>query len=399
MDSDLQKQIKTLPREILYLLTAEKAVDLSVMLSERYRFNQDQIGAFANLIAKLYLKELRLSDLFTQVKIIFTLDEPTTKALCRDIAGFKLLVVSDWLGEDVANYIRSLGGDINEYSFENQELRRLAAAEMAIDDATSAEPELASIVATDDELDDPVEESDDDAVDETEALSDAETELVDSETFDSQFVAILSDQLTELLSTDDNLFIQEFNGRIIGILGADPDMKNELINALMKNQSRLSGESIVLDGRQVEPTVSNWIKYYITSKGSSMIDSVALSDFLVNSSNARFLNNNEKLMLSRLLQLYSNIKFFPDSLVGDNPDNWIVMPLSNEANHEFIKLVETPEMTPVLESHPLETTKPVINKGLDTGKLNSLRQLAASYAVGSLERLALEEEIKRLSAI
>jgi hypothetical protein len=375
MNNALYQKVRALPAQQLYLLTCEKAIDLSVALTERYQLNAEQIGALSDLTARIYLKELRLADLYTEIKRLFPSDEAMSKRLTCDLAGFKLLAIESWLAEDVSNYIRSLGADPSDYHFETEELKRLAAAELSADELAKAEPVFEPLPVADDPEDG--SESDD--------LSESSDAEIDPAELAMQFRDIIDKDLMELLNTNDNLFVAEFNWRLIKLLTEDESLHNDLINKLINSPKRLSDETIVLEGRQVEATVSNWIKSYIATKGSSMIDTITLSDFLVNATNARFLNEVEKRRLSRLLKFYSNIKYFPDSLVGEDPLAWELLPLSNDPDD-----IITPSTQSNRNQSPLDANQP-------DDKLAELKSLTRKYAEGSLERMVIDEEIKRLS--
>jgi len=392
MIDETKKKIKNLPPEVFYILTAEKAADLGVMITDRYDLNGDQVALMTDLIEKIYVKDLRLADLYTQIKSSFGFDDAKTRLLTCDIAGFRLLPVSDWLGEDVANFIRSLGGNADGYLFENEELKRLAAADLATDTLIWQEPvELPAlvddqeIVATDDQDDD-----DDD---------DVEVELTPEESIE-QYKQMIANNLYDLLLISDHLFIQQFNYRLIGLLVDHIELKNDLIVILMNNQLKIGTETIVLDGRQLQPTIENWIRFFISQKGSELFDAVTLSDFLINSTSAKFLSVNDKELLSRLLQLYRNIKFFPDSLVGDNPDAWEILTYVGDQDYKFIT-VKNSQVAMVETTQPEASIKKEVKAELtvDPLKLESLRRLSDKYPDGSLERLAVEEEIKRLTGV
>jgi len=126
-------------------------------------------------------------------------------------------------------------------------------------------------------------------------------------------------------------------------------------------------------------TVANWIKYFIATKGSDAFDNISLSSFLVQSPNAKVLNEKEKTRLRKLLTLYRNLKFFPDSMPNKTGDGWEIIPtqIADDVQRET-KVVKEKEVS--------ESEK----------KVQDLRLVLAKYPEGSLARRAVEEEIKRL---
>jgi hypothetical protein len=107
-----------------------------------------------------------------------------------------------------------------------------------------------------------------------------------------------------------------------------------------------------------------------------------------------------------LLLLYRNLKFFPDSLVGDEPDKWEILTNVGEVNYRVIEQ-STPEAYPpgagkVTDvKSAVDVVEPAVVKSfvVDSAKLNALKALGDKYPAGSLERLAIDEEIKRLTTL
>lgn len=391
MADDIKKKIRELPQEVFYLLTADKAVDLNLELAEKYGLNGIQISAMVDLVEKTYVKELRLSDLYTQAKAAFAFDEAKLRQFICDLAGYKFLPIVDWLGEDVANYIRSLGGDAATYATENADLKRLAAGDLAADTLLWQEPDL------------PLLEVTNDVVEAAEAGVEEVGEIALEESIE-QYKNILSTDLGELLAIDDYLFVQQFNYRLINLLVDHEDLKDSLIAVLLNNDLKIGTETIVIEGRQIAPTAGAWINYFISQKGSVMFDAVLLSDFLVNAANAKFLSAIDKSKLSRLLWLYRNIKFFPDSLVGDDPEKWELLPNVGDVNYKVVDVesnIEKYKDRNIESSAVNEVVKaaPERNFSADQSKVMGMKALAAKYPAGSLERLAIDEEIKRLTTL
>lgn len=394
MNSTNKAKIKNLPQEVFYLLTADKAADLTVLLIEKYDLDGIQASSLVELIEKVYLKELRLAEIYNQVKSLFPFDDTKLRQLVCDLAGYKLLAVSDWLGEDVANYIRSLGGNASDYFTDTEELKKLAATELAADTILwQDEPPLPPLIDDGEPIDiypdnpnyvrDITEGSDADDVD-SEVAPSASPELALE-----QFKDLIAGNLAELLATSDHLFISEFNYRLIDLLVNHPDFKDSLIGVLLNHGLEIGTETIVLDGRQLAPTVGAWINYFISQKGSIMFDAVTLSDFLVNAASAKFLLPTDKNILSRLLWLYRNLKFFPDSLVGDNPDTWEMLTYVDAPDYQIYDADSAGSATTsTTDSQPTQS---------NDAKINALQVLLKQYPDNSLERLAIEQEIKRLT--
>ena len=410
MNEELKKKIKELPEEVFYLLTADKAAELNAALITEYDLSGVQAAAVVELVERVYVKELRLSDLYTQIKSLLSFEETRLRQFICDLVGYRFVPVADWLGEDAVNYIRSLGGDAATYAQDNEDLKLAAAKELAADNLLwQEEAELPPLEADDGKPlniypDDPSYMA---AITAPESSDEVEeTEVASTEDLIADYKNILTKELDSLLAIDDYLFVEQFNSRLIALLVERIEVKDELVAVLLNNEARIGSETIVVDGRQLPPTTGAWISYFISQKGSSLFDAVTLSDFLVNAANTKFLAPSDKAKLSRLLLLYRNLKFFPDSLVGDEPDKWEILTNVGEVNYRVIEQ-STPEAYPpgagkVTDvKSAVDVVGPAVVKSfvVDSAKLNALKALGDKYPAGSLERLAIDEEIKRLTTL
>ena len=126
----------------------------------------------------------------------------------------------------------------------------------------------------------------------------------------------------------------------------------------------------------------DWLKDFIKQHGGEMFDNIKLSQYLSNSSNVKNLDEVEKQLVRKLLMLYRNLKFFPDSMPNDTGEGWEIIPISQE-----------------------EGTLPTTRAGKESKKdgfkitpLQELEILAKQYPKGSLEHRAIMEEIKKLES-
>lgn len=177
-------------------------------------------------------------------------------------------------------------------------------------------------------------------------------------------------------------FLQKLNQEIIVKLFEDDLNKTEFLNDLLANQEKLTAKEFISEGRKGEPTISNWLKDFISKNGSGIFDNLVLSKYITDSENAKKLDNNERNLLKKLLVLYRNLKFFPESLASDNGIGWQIIPVEEESD-EVKKTPTSPRPSPF--------------KG-EGDKVSELRAMAEQFPVGSLERKAIEEDIKKLGA-
>jgi len=118
------------------------------------------------------------------------------------------------------------------------------------------------------------------------------------------------------------------------------DFRKNLENALFSNQEILTDKDFVFNGKKQMSTISNWLKDFIKRNGSGMFDNLALSQYLSGSENAKKLDSQEKKLLHKLLILYRNLKFFPESMGNAPAEEWEIIPLDDE-DKPFKKLQKT----------------------------------------------------------
>lgn len=151
---------------------------------------------------------------------------------------------------------------------------------------------------------------------------------------------LLANDLLTLLNDRDQERMAIINGEIMYFLSNFPDFKNRLVSDLIDNKEKIGEINISLSGDTAEPTVGKWLLDFISKKGSNYFDNVVLSDYLANSVNARQLNNDDKKVLAKILVLYRNLKFFPESMENLPPEKWGIIPI--EISRESAETITPP---------------------------------------------------------
>jgi len=382
MNNYFLQKIKSLPAEVEAYLTSTKGDNLNVLIVEKYRLNLAQIRSYADLLASLFLKETPVSSLVEEIKHIFGFSENVARQMACDIIGVRLLVVVDWLGGDLVGLIKSWGGDPNKY------ISHVEAQKKAIvSEAKWLEEQLAEPVV--------------------EEIMDEEIDWADRE---QKIKEIFANDLVSVLGLNDRHLIGEINNDIFYLLSNIREtIKDELASIMLNNNEMLTSEKIVLDGKQAEPTIANWLAYFLSQKGSTMFDSLALSDFITNSANAKSLDIGEKKLLTDMLAVYGNLKFFPISMGSNNPDDWHIFPLppveeedenitpqsQNQESSYYDQPIQAPAETR-FESPTEIPEQPKVLSQETEAQIKELQEMAERYEANSLERLALEEEIVKL---
>lgn len=191
---------------------------------------------------------------------------------------------------------------------------------------------------------------------------------VEEATYDSnEVVKIFKEGVLAALALD-NDSLKLLNVAIFKFLSDDPDREDELAGYLRKNQEVLSKRKINLSDRTAAGTIGNWLTDFISRYGSEKLDEMSMAEYLSSSENIRGLEESVKEKLRRVLKLYYNLAFFPESMEGIPTEEWEVFPLD------------------ILKKSPKE----------QPDRLSQLRQALSKYIGGSLEYKAISEEIQRL---
>lgn len=386
---DIFKQkLAKLPKDVQKYLTSAKLTDFNVEIFNKYDLGDKNSGKVAKTVSSLYFKELKISDLVDHIEENFRVEKNTAKNIAKDMAGMHLLVVDDWIDADVPEYIRSLGGDPENYQSyvslfdeavekEDEELKKEMQEEKVKPEALENFEEK--------------EEKEGGEKEENDYKFDPEKEKEHS-------IDLFKNSLKYLLfgKSDDKSFLQDYNYTLIDLIVNDEDgnFQSRLEKSLFSNKEKLTNKEFVLKGERAQPTISNWLKFFIEKNGSDFFDSMNLSDFLANSENTRKLDEEERQRVKKILLLYRNIKFFSEVFKNKDVEEWEVIPVSRE--EEAIKSKENKKM-PNKEfgdnkagGNKDETKQP--NKK----RIDELKKMADQYEENSLERKAVEEEIKKI---
>lgn len=364
MSSGFKEKLKNLPEEIKRLFTSEKSAEFNVLLCQKHKIvGKEAVKKFLLVLSSLFFKEIPLSDLVAVLQKEFNFSPEAAKALALDIAGYRLLSVKDWLRDDVAAYIKSLGGKAEDYLKYVEENKQATKEEYDFYEQQDKEVEI----------------KDTDAMDQSVDLEASAGYQFDLNKEKGESEEIFKNSLIDFLEAGEEFFVEEYNVTLLRILidGGLP-AKNDLEKALYANQERLTSAPFNLDKKAVAATVGNWLKDFLAVKGSGQFDNIAISDFLIKSQNALNLNDAERIRLRKLLVLYRNLKFFPESMPNNTGDGWEIIP--TQVGEEAMQRAK-------IEKVQTDTENEV--------KIAELRVFLGKYPEGSLARKAVEEEMKK----
>jgi len=169
----------------------------------------------------------------------------------------------------------------------------------------------------------------------------------------TECLVLFKEYLVYILEYDGLSLVDDLNLGIIDLLSNDPDFKNELEKAILNNQEKIGERSLNLDNKQVEPAIANWIKDFIKS---GLIDKGLNFDkgaYFTKSNNFLILKEQDKQLITRLFDLYWQLKFFPDSLAGLPLEDWYIVPY-NITEESKIKSYEKKFLPRGEKTTPLE---------------------------------------------
>jgi hypothetical protein len=187
--------------------------------------------------------------------------------------------------------------------------------------------------------------------------------------------------------------LQDFNIAIFQIFDIDENLGEKIENLLYVNQEKLSDHHIIIDGHPASPTIANWLKDFIKKYGSSLFDEVALAEYLTQSPNIKPLKPAEKELVRKVLKLYRNLSFFPESMDGVSLDQWEIFPVDRS---KMVNISRTPiNQKPAVNEIILEAVDEVASEKQKV--IFDLQKSLAKYSPTTLEYKAISQEINRLS--
>lgn len=187
--------------------------------------------------------------------------------------------------------------------------------------------------------------------------------------------------------------LHDFNIAIFQIFNIDENLGEKIENLLYVNQEKLSDHHIIIDGHPASPTIANWLKDFIKKYGSGLFDEVALAEYLTQSPNIKQLKPAEKELVRKVLKLYRNLSFFPESMDGVSLDQWEIFPVDRSKMINTVK--PSINQKPAVNEMILEAVDEVATEKQKV--IFDLQKSLAKYSPTTLEYKAISQEINRLS--
>lgn len=372
------KKLRELPKEVDIFFSSDFNVNIIDEFFEDYEIEDDLVNDF---VFDFFASNFNVTELYSLISQNFSNKEIADKFIC-DFLGKFFIPVEPLIEQDISSAIKKYKGnplDYKEYIkgfndlIEDQNISDLADTLEVLEENFSPEEEEALVIN------------------------------------------FLEKDLRFVLEGEDASGPQKINGSLIYLVKNKKESLSRFIKAFMANQEKLGSKKIIINGKEVEPTVANWLKHFIAQNGSGLLSSIVLAKYLSSSEVSALLNENERRTLRKILKTYNNLVFFPDSMKNIPMSDWQILPVEKNIEEDKIgRLVKNSKpienikveekKTPVIKEVkieekilpkelPVENIIPHIN--LAEQELDVLQKLLLKYPNKSLERKAIEGEIKK----
>jgi len=216
-------------------------------------------------------------------------------------------------------------------------------------------------------------------------MSEADKKELILKTFESEIIPALSAEPSKL---------QDFNVVIFQAFSLDDGLEDKIESLLYNNQEKISEHRLIMDGHPASPSIANWLKDFIKKYGSDLFNEVALAEYLSSAPNIKVITPAEKELVRKVLKLYRNLVFFPDSMHGVPVEQWEIFPIDRtklNAIHDVLSDNQPTATVVVPEANP----EPELTERQKI--IFDLQKNLTKYSTSSLEYKAIRQEINRLS--
>ncbi len=395
---DTQTQTKQMPQAIQDIWMANFQRILTLRIKQKYKLSSDQKMAIEQAIDAIYQGQAKSRDLSEMLKAKQVGTTANLQNIVRDVVGFCLLPAKDYFleqGDDITKLLTDTGGVAQEY-VANVEIMTKAIAEDKAgtydhDSYLYPQEKKAAPIVTEPDA---------------EKLSAEEEANLRPDEIKSSLIAFFEDGLDDLLNLSHGDILQTINEELIAVLSDNETHKKDLETCLLSSKLNVGKSTILLEDKEVPPTAANWLKEFFSVAGADSFDTLSIAKYIISSANAKKLSEEEQAKLRRFLTLYHNIHFFPTPFSAIPVDKWEIIPGARTTPTTVeTKELETkiPTIQQAIKQPKWSVTQPTTavvkettSPGPKSTELIELETMRDQYAVGSLERSAIEEEIKHL---
>jgi hypothetical protein len=241
--------------------------------------------------------------------------------------------------------------------------------------------------------------------------------------------------LDQFAISEEHLF--RLNAIIFESIGKDELFLGRLINAFLANQEEISSGDINIKGRDESPTIANWIKDFISEQGGDIFSAVDLAKYLTAGKNPAKLKEDEKQVLRQILKIYKNLSFFPDSMGTAPYRDWEIFPINRDLLSIYgDKIRDRKKISPPTDTKNIKTEEEVKTEDKqeevvvepekkeelitendkeiedfaekkeddlpdedENEEVKKLKEMLKNYPERSIERKAIENEIRKIQGV
>jgi len=110
----------------------------------------------------------------------------------------------------------------------------------------------------------------------------------------------------------------------VPILSIRDDYKKRIREAMFVNEEKLTSEEIVIDGKEEEPTISNWLRFYDMELGAGEVERLKTMEILFKNENIIRLSSGDRQIIRRLIDLYEELKISALTVEGLEEEDYVV---------------------------------------------------------------------------
>ena len=174
-------------------------------------------------------------------------------------------------------------------------------------------------------------------------------------------------------------------------------VKKDIRNILIKNQARITKTNLLMDNKNAAGTVENWLRDYHVNLGLEPVDQLKFEEYFIGSPNIKRAAAAEKEKIKSLFKFYERLKLSSNSPKGF--EEKVLMEINGKLqvwNDGRLEDFDPAEVKAVEDLKARGFFKENEAEKVENEQLLELKTLAPNYPPGSLERKAVEEEIKKM---
>lgn len=326
----IKKEEIILPDKVRQAYQANFGSDVNYRLGVEFELNIGQLVGLTELVRDLYFKKVDVLNVENEILKRFKLTPEKAKEMAKELCGMRLQVVGDeWFDGKPAKKIIELGGRVEDYAefvqeylkdIETEELKRLSEAG-PFDAAQGDNNNIGGAIK--------------------EKIEEEPLVVRDPEQEKSNAKIVFGSMLKNILGLRDYALKIELNVRLITLLMSDDEervFQRELIDLMHESNELITAESILVGSENVDPTISNWIKDYISYAGSAeALSSIKKAQYFTASPNLKKVSAEERAMVDNVLKLYFAVKNFYFNLSKYDLNDIYIFPFSEEEQNDFVE--------------------------------------------------------------